>query len=94
MAGVSFLALACNALGCLLIGALLVYAEQIEMPDAARALLVTGVLGALTTFSTFGWETLVLWEDRKDLALLNVGANVVVALVAVALGMAGARLLE
>jgi len=47
-------------------------------------LLITGLLGALTTFSTFGWESLELMQNGKvGVALANIGLNVVVSLVAV-----------
>lgn len=81
--------LTCNFLGCLIIGALLQRAESVPLPDAWRLLLVTGLLGALTTFSTFGWETLALVKrGAPGLAALNVGANVALALAGVAVGMA------
>lgn len=48
-----------NLAGCFLIGLLFALSERVRLltPDA-RLLLITGYLGALTTFSTFSLETL------------------------------------
>ena len=51
------------------------------------ALAGTGVCGALTTFSTFGYETVRLAEEGSGVAAVaNVAANVTGGLVAVTLG--------
>lgn len=84
-----------NALGCLLIGVVLYFAlERGQVSDTAKLLIVTGFLGSLTTFSTFGHETLdLLRQGRSWVAMTNVAANVVIGLIAVAAGWsAGARL--
>ena len=53
------------------------------MQETTKLLLITGVLGALTTFSTFGWESLELMQNGKvGVALVNIGLNVIVSLVA------------
>ena len=47
-----------NVVGCLLIGLLFGLAENREfLTPHLRALLVVGLLGGFTTFSTFGYET-------------------------------------
>lgn len=63
-----------NVAGCLVIGLLSGLAEsrQVLTPEA-RLLLLIGVLGSFTTFSTFGYETLTLLRDG---ALLRAVANV------------------
>ncbi len=85
--------LVANILGCLLIGVVLEYAvEEQALSRSTRLFVVTGCLGALTTFSTFGYETIALLESRRlGEALVNVLANVVLGLSAVWLGI---RLVE
>ncbi len=79
-----------NVVGCFLIGALSRLAEaRGGFTDETRAFLVIGVLGGFTTFSAFGWDTLHLLEQRGAwFAGANVGAHLVLALGAVALGRA------
>ncbi|MCC2638886.1 MAG: camphor resistance protein CrcB [Moraxellaceae bacterium] len=61
-----------------------------EVRENMRLLLVTGVLGGFTTFSSFSWETWKLIEDgRLAFALANVLASFSVCLLAT---MAGALL--
>ena len=76
-----------NALGCLLIG-LLMGSGRAEESDAWRSFVGIGFLGALTTFSTFSAETHrhLTTEGELMIGLTNVGANVVVGLLAVACG--------
>ena len=84
--------LAVNVLGCLVIGVLSYLADARGLFSAeARLFLFVGVLGGFTTFSTFGNETLNLIRDGEMLvASLNVAANVVLCLLAVWAGRAGA----
>jgi CrcB protein len=72
-----------NALGCALIGVLMAFVATGKLSQTSRLLLVTGLLGSLTTFSTFGWETVELFrESQVRLALLNVAANVLLGITA------------
>lgn len=79
-----------NGCGSFILGALSVAALDSQW----FSLLGTGLCGALTTYSTFSYETLRLVEGRlRGLALLNAVAAVVVSLAAAALGMLGASAL-
>ena len=91
-AGFPYGTLAVNVLGCLAIGVLSWLADTRGLLSAeSRLLIMVGVLGAFTTFSTFGNETLNLLRDGEVLAAsLNVTANVVLCLAAVWAGRAGA----
>ncbi len=76
-----------NVVGCLAIGYLMALFRRGGLSDGWRLLLVTGGLGALTTFSAFSIETLMLArDDTFVLATLNTVANVVLCLLAVWLG--------
>ena len=75
---------AVNAAGCLLIGAAVTLVERSTLPPSLGLFLITGLLGGLTTFSTFAYETVLLAgpRGRFDLALLNLAANLGVGLLA------------
>lgn len=63
-----------------------------EMHSSLRLGLSVGLLGALTTFSTFSYETVALFESNRALAAgANVAANLIVGILAVGLGIAVAR---
>ncbi len=65
-----------NVVGCFLIGFLSRYFEDVVVSPQARMLILTGGLGAFTTFSTYGLESVNLWRDGEwPLALLNVGVT-------------------
>ena len=85
--------LAVNVLGCLLIGVFLGWISSRETGSRTGELfLVTGILGSLTTFSTFGHDTIeLLRHGAIGPAVGNVALNVVVGLVAVTIGLAATR---
>ena len=82
-----------NLAGCLALGVIIeAQAHTRGMSDEMRLMLTTGFLGALTTFSTFGVETVQLVErEGVGLALGNIGANVLVGLAAAWIGVVLAR---
>ena len=84
-----------NVLGCLVIGILMaLVVERDLLPENVQLLLVTGFLGSLTTFSTFGYETLQLFSDNNlRFAFWNVAANVCCGFAAVFTGHWLAKLL-
>lgn len=77
-----------NALGCLAIGVLAaVFAGPHLVREETRLLLMVGVLGGFTTFSTFGLETFeAINEGDFWRAGLNVALSVIVCLAAVWFG--------
>jgi CrcB protein len=80
--------LAVNLAGCLCIGLVLHAHEMKALWDSARPLLAIGLLGGLTTFSTFGYDTWIHVEaGRWDLAGLNAGANLILGVLLVAAGL-------
>ena len=77
-----------NVLGSFLIGFLVLLFENLIAPQW-KAFFITGFLGALTTFSTFSYETVVLLQEGLWFkALLNVVLNVGLCLTATVSGMA------
>ena len=79
--------LSVNVLGSLLIGFLVMLFEDMISPEW-KALVVTGLLGALTTFSTFSYETVVMLQEGVFLkALFNVALNVILCLLATLFGI-------
>ncbi len=83
-----------NVVGCFLLGLLAqLFAHRMDLPVHLRVGLTTGFMGGLTTFSTFGNESIRLLETGPAWGALNVVANVVVGLGAAALGLwLGARM--
>lgn len=77
-----------NVVGCFLFGLLFSIGESRQwMTDQIKLLIFTGFLGSLTTFSTFGWNTLQLLKDGQiNIALMNILLSVVVGITGVWLG--------
>lgn len=80
---------AVNMIGSLILGVVLGAASGSALSSDVVALVGTGVCGALTTFSTFSFETVRLAEegDLRD-AALNVVLSLLVGLGAAAAGWA------
>ncbi|MCB0009545.1 MAG: fluoride efflux transporter CrcB [Anaerolineales bacterium] len=76
-----------NMLGCFLIGFLSGWVLARELSLEMRLLILTGFLGALTTFSTFGYESLALLRgEGVGYGLLNILLQLTVGLGAIWLG--------
>ena len=87
--------LAVNVIGCLIIGLLF---HIIESTDESHRLwrsgMITGFLGALTTFSAFGFETVKCFQQGNPVAgAMNVALNVTAGVIAVCVGITVARVL-
>lgn len=84
---------AANMLGGYLIGLVLgVIAAHPDWPPFWRLLLVTGFLGALTTFSTFSAETIALIEEgHYGMAISYAGLSLAGSLLLTYLGLLSAQ---
>jgi len=68
--------------------------DKLTLSPEMRLALTVGFLGAFTTFSTFGYETLMLMKDGAMLtALIYTISSILVGFAGVFLGMGLARLL-
>ncbi len=84
---------AVNILGCFLLGLFLTLSEErfLIRPEW-RSFIAIGMLGAFTTFSTFGFETLMLMREGSYLsALWNVAASIGFGLLAAFAGVVIAK---
>jgi fluoride exporter len=85
---------AANVCGCLVLGLLSGAVVAGAASSSLQLLVGTGLCGALTTYSTFSYETLRLVEDgARFYAAVNVLASVVAGLGAVFVGFAFAEAL-
>lgn len=76
-----------NVVGCFLLGMLASFTDQ-HISQHWKLIAGVGFLGALTTFSTFGLETVTRFNAGQTLiAFSNIGLNVVLGMAAVILGM-------
>lgn len=84
--GFPWAVLTANLAGSLIGGAVLGLAERAAVTSDLRIILLTGLCGGLTTFSTFSVETIGLVQAGKTrVALLSVAANLVLGVGAAAL---------
>ena len=83
-----------NVIGCLLIGFIAEISEnRFLITPEVRTFLMIGFLGGYTTFSTFGYETFMLLQDKDYLtASLNIFLSVIVCLASVWIGALIAKL--
>jgi CrcB protein len=82
-----------NVVGCFLFGIVWVLAEdRFLISGQTRLIILTGFMGAFTTFSTFAFETAQQMRDADWLlALANIALQNVVGIVCVFLGFALGR---
>ena len=81
-----------NVVGCFLITFILTIAAAVTIRANVRLFLTTGIMGGLTTYSTFDYETTKFFQDGAPLsAFANIGLTLVVCFAAGLLGIALAR---
>ncbi len=87
--------LAVNIIGSFILGLFLVLAnERFVVSDIMRGFVAIGMMGALTTFSTFSYETITLFQDSLFLkAGLNIFLNLACTLCAVWAGSVVAKII-
>ena len=78
-----------NLLGSFLIGVLfIVFAEKLEIAQQWKSLLIVGFLGAMTTFSAFSLDTLLLFQQgHYNTALFYIFSSVTACLIAAYAGI-------
>jgi CrcB protein len=78
-----------NIIGAFLLGLLFIFFDERQhIPAHVKLMLTVGLLGALTTFSTFSMETLQLFLSGELFkAGLNIFASVLVSIMAAWLGI-------
>lgn len=78
-----------NLLGCLLIGFLgAAFAGKLPLREELRVVIVVGFIGGFTTFSALEMQTFELLKDGQYVsAAVNVGASIVLGLMAVWAGV-------
>ena len=83
-----------NLLGCFIIGIAWQFSEHFSIAKNIRLFFFVGLLGAFTTFSTFGLESLNLFKDGQvKPAVLNILLNNILGIILVLLGIVIYRLI-
>ncbi|WP_320169861.1 fluoride efflux transporter CrcB [Maridesulfovibrio sp.] len=84
---------AVNMIGCLLFGLVTgLFEDRLGLPPEMRLMILTGFMGAFTTFSTYMFETSTLLKSGNwPMLVLNVGGQTVVGLLCVLAGLALGR---
>jgi CrcB protein len=90
---IPFATLFVNVLGGILIGFIMEYSKNsAKLGDNLRLFITTGFLGGLTTFSTFSYETIALFEKGSYTAAgLNTVLNLILSLIGAYIGILVAR---
>jgi CrcB protein len=84
-----FVSLIINVTGCFLTGiSLAIFSKRLQIPDITKTIIMVGFLGAFTTFSAFGIETInYLKAGKPMLAMNNILLNIIMSLGAIELGL-------
>ena len=85
-----------NLAGCFLIGLIMhIGLATDKLPHALRIALTIGFLGAMTTFSSFSYETAMLIEQARWMAAgINIFCNLILGLTATVAGLTLGRILS
>ncbi|WP_027722734.1 fluoride efflux transporter CrcB [Maridesulfovibrio zosterae] len=86
---------AVNLIGCLLFGLVTgIFENRLGLPPHMRLMILTGFMGAFTTFSTYMFETTTLIKSSQwPLAALNVGGQTALGVMCIVGGLALGRLI-
>ncbi len=78
-----------NVVGCFLFGLVFILAEERNIiPAQVKVIVLTGFMGAFTTFSTFGFETTAfIHAGNWGYAVLNILGQNLAGIVAVTMGI-------
>lgn len=84
-----------NVVGSFLIGVFfIIFAEKLQLVDQWRPIVIIGFLGALTTFSTFSLDALLLFQQgHYNTAFFYILSSVVLCLFAAFCGMQITRII-
>ena len=83
-----------NVVGCFLIALILTIGTRVVLPANLRLFLTTGIMGGLTTYSTFNFETTQFFQvDAPVRAIVNIVVTLVACFLAGLLGIVVAKLL-
>jgi len=70
-----------NLLGCFLVGLLFYFFQERSVNETLRSVILIGLLGGFTTFSSFGLQTFTMLQDGEfGLAALNIAASNLIGL--------------
>ena len=84
-----------NIIGCLLIGYIIGFFlhKEASIPNTLKIFLTMGLLGGLTTFSTFSWEAFDFIKEGKFLhALLYILTSILIGLISTYIGFVISKL--
>lgn len=83
-----------NVLGCFLIGYFFGILEKLQLTNSdIKGLLITGFCGGFTTFSTFGLESIELFQNQNSFSgILYISLSLILGLMAVSYGLFVAKM--
>lgn len=84
-----------NVIGCFMFGLIWAYAQdRLSLSPDFRAIILTGFMGAFTTFSTFIFESAALLDSTQwPYFLLNVVGQIITGVILLKLGLSLGRIL-